>query len=243
MGTLRKTFLLAGALALLPLAGAYGGGDFRFPPAPEPITQVPSPIAIPEYPAWYLRGDFGWAHHKDPDLTVDSTALGGPDMDDTWSLGGGLGYFFTDYIRGDLTLDYRFDADVTGTNPDGRVHQTGVSNTVGLANLYYDIRGRDAFTPYVGVGAGFSYNETDNHDVYTGGVLTGSAGGKGNTDFALAAMAGFSYRMRDNVLFDAGYRYLHMGSAETDDNLTAGDLQIDDIQAHELRFGFRFEFQ
>lgn len=244
MGTLRQTILLAGALALLPVADANAGGDFRFPPAPQSITQVPSPIAVPEYTSWYLRADITWGYHEDPDLGQGSAGFSSSDMEDTWGLGGGLGYFFSDYVRGDVTLDYRFDTDVEGTNAaTGDVHQTGVSNTVVLGNLYYDMRGRADFTPYVGVGAGFSYNETNDQVVYTNGVQTGVAGGKGNTDFALAAMAGFTYRMHDNVLFDAGYRYLHMGSAETDNRTGIDELHIDDMQAHEVRFGFRYEFQ
>lgn len=240
MGKQRQTLLLAGALAVLPLTGAYGGGDFRFPPAPQPITQVPQPIAIPEYPSWYLRGDVTWGYNEDPDLGQGSASFSSSDMEDSWGLGGGLGYYFSDYIRGDVTLDYRFDTDVEGTHATtGDIHQTGISNTVLLANLYYDIRGREAFTPYFGVGAGFSYNETD--DLVINGVP--ATGGEGNTDFALAAMAGFSYRVRDNVQFDAGYRYLHMGSAETDGGATVDELHIDDMQAHEVRFGVRFEFQ
>ena len=56
-------------------------------------------------------------------------------------------------------------------------------------------------------------------------------------------MAGFSYRLSSWWMFDAGYRYLFLGDAKTQPPGTANSLQIDDIRAHELRFGVRYEFQ
>lgn len=241
MGTLRRSILIACALAVTPLADAWGGGGFRFPP--EPVVPVPAPIAIPEYSAWYLRGDIAWGHHDDPDISQAGVGLSGSEMDQTWGFGAGFGYHFTDKIRGDLTVDYRLDADVTGVHPGTGTHDTDVSSTVALANVYYDIRGRDQFTPYLGAGIGFSYNETDDQTVKLNGVQTGRTGGHGSTEFAFAAMAGLSYRMNDRWLLDAGYRFLYLGDAETEGTAAVDEMKITDIQAHEFRFGVRYEFQ
>ena len=108
-----------------------------------------------------------------------------------------------------------------------------------MANIYYDIRGRDRFTPYIGGGIGFSYNETGDLNITPGG----GADGDGTTEFAAALMAGFSYRLSSWWMFDAGYRYLFLGDAKTQPPGTANSMQIDDIRAHELRFGVRYEFQ
>jgi outer membrane protein W len=72
-----------------------------------------------------------------------------------------LGCIFSDNIRGDLTLDDRLDNKVNETHPlTGLFHETSVTSIVALANLYYDFRARDDFTPYIGARLGFSYNET-----------------------------------------------------------------------------------
>ena len=82
----------------------------------------------------------------------------------------------------------------------------------------------------------------DRRSIVTGGVTT-TTGGDGTTAFAAALMAGFSYRMNNRWMFDAGYRYLFLGDAKTESSATAGSLRIDDIRAQEFRLGVRYEFQ
>jgi len=210
----------------MPLAGAHAGGDFRFPPEPAYVT--PQAIAIPEYPTWYLRGDIGWGFAESFDLNQTGTTFVNPEAEDTFTIGGGLGYFFSDNVRGDVTVDYRFDADVTGINTTTSTLQTtDLSSTVVLGSLYYDIRGRDKFSPYIGGGLGVSFNESNSSE-------------SRRADFAAAAMAGISYRMQDNILLDAGYRFLYLGDARTD---AAIPLELEEITAHEIRVGVRYEFQ
>lgn len=226
MGKLQRICAAAAAFALLPFASAHAGGDFRFPP--EPVVAVPSAIAVAEYPTWYLRGDVSWTFAEDFDLNQNGSAINNPDAEDIISLGGGLGYFFSDTVRGDVTGEHRFDATVTGTNvTNGTLVSTELSSTVVLANLYYDVNGRDDFSPYIGGGLGISFNDAAN---------TGDA----RTDFAAAAMAGVTYRFRDNMSLDAGYRFLYLGEARID---TAVPTTVDDIMEHELRIGVRYEFQ
>ena len=40
--------------------------------------------------------------------------LHGTSMEDTWSIGAGIGYYFSHNLRGDLTIDYRQEAGVRG---------------------------------------------------------------------------------------------------------------------------------
>lgn len=234
MGYMGRTLLLACALVAGPVSGA-AAADFRFPP--EPVTAVPSAIAIPEYSnLWYLRGDLGFSVNEDPELSLTGTPFNSEEIDESWSLGAGFGYNFNDKIRGDLTLDYRFGADVTGINSVTAARSAvELSSTVGLANLYYDFFDRERFAPYLGGGIGFSYNETD--------VQNGAFSDDENFELALAAMAGFSYRLNHGWLLDAGYRFLYLGEAGTESTAAAGALKIDDIYAHEVRIGFRYELQ
>lgn len=235
MGVHGRTLLVACALAAGTVTAATAA-DFRFPP--EPMVQFPSPVAIPEYSAWYLRGDVAFSFQDDPDISVSGVGAGSSGMDETWGFGAGLGYNFSDRVRGDLTLDYRLETDAEGSFAGGN-HETALSSTVGLANLYYDIKGRDRFTPYVGAGLGFSYNQSDDRTI----AGLPATGGHGDTSFAAAAMAGFSYRRSDDWLLDVGYRFLYLGDAKTDNSATVGTMNIDGIEAHEIRVGVRFEFQ
>ncbi len=226
--------LLVTGTATSVFAGGFGGSS-------APVTQIPAPIPIPDYAnTFYLRGDVGWMFHESPDISDPFLSYLNGDLGDSFSLGAGFGYNFRDNIRGDITLDYFSDADVTATNPmTSATHRTDLSSIAVLANLYYDMRGRDRLTPYVGGGIGFSYNETGDHTTSAGPVTTGH----GQAEFAAALMAGFSYRMDDRWMFDAGYRYLFLGDAKTKSTFTTYGMKIDDIRAHELRAGFRYEFQ
>lgn len=231
MGTWSRTLLVACALVAGPVTGAAAAG-FRYPP--EPVVAVPSAIPIPDYSAWYLRGDIGFAFNEDPDMSRSGTAFTGTGMDDSWSIGGGIGYNFGDNVRGDITVDQRIETDVKGTNPVTATQSVAeLSSTVALANLYYDIRGRDHFSPYVGVGLGFTLNEMDE--------INGATQSDDNIDLAGALMAGFSYRLRGEWLFDAGYRFLYLGEAQTESTATTGALGVEDSYSHELRIGFRYE--
>lgn len=44
-------------------------------------------------------------------------------------------------------------------------------------------------------------------------------------------------------MLDAGYRCLYFGNAETDSNATIDELSVKDIQAHDIRFDVRYDFQ
>jgi opacity protein-like surface antigen len=73
--------------------------------------------------------------------------------------------------------------------------------------------------------------------------VTSAFGGRNNLDFAFAAMAGVGYRFSVRWMLDAGYRSLPLGNAETDGNATIDELSVKDIQAHEIRFDVRYDFQ
>ncbi len=226
MGHFRYSLVIA-ALIAAGSATSVQAQKFQYPPAP-PVTPVPPAVAIPEYSAWYLRGDIGWSFFEDPEMTQSGAAYFGEEIDNTLSLGGGFGYYFSDTIRGDVTVDHRFEADVEGTNSQtGTRIETDMSSTAVLANMYFDIGGRDRITPYFGAGIGFAYNDT---------------GSDTNVDLAAAAMAGLSFSIHDGLLLDAGYRFLYLGDAETAPSGAAAALSIDEIYAHELRVGFRYEF-
>ena len=149
MACLRRSVFAACLLVAGASTSAFAGGGFGYPV--DPLVPVPAPIPIPDYAnTFYLRGDFSWAFHENPDIGEPGLAYSNDDIDDAWSLGVGFGYNFRDKFRSDITLDQRFDANISATDPAGARHKADLSSTVVLANLYYDMLGRDRFTPYVG---------------------------------------------------------------------------------------------
>ena len=90
----------------------------------------------------------------------------------------------------------------------------GLKSTVALANLYYDFDFGSRFTPYLGVGLGFTHNEATAGSVIDDtGAVTATIDGSSSTNVAGAAMAGVSMKLRDRLSLDAGYRFLYLGDA------------------------------
>ncbi len=119
---------------------------------------------------WYLRSDMGWSwmdHGKD-----ESGGL---------VIGGGVGYQYNDYIRGDLRADW------AGLGDNDQ------SMTTILGNMYLDIPTETMFTPYVGAGLGYGWATRDN--------------GKDHDGFAYSLMAGTEIGLTDNLSADVGYRF------------------------------------
>lgn len=268
--------MLLGAGAGASAADLYGGSMKDGPMTMAPMMPGPTP-------SWYARVDGGYAGHDAPSLIEDHYYdLTDTDMENTWTVGGGVGRYFGNGFRGDITLDHRFEADVTGTLADPLSNLPGqrtfgMSSTVVLANLYYDFDFGNRWTPYIGAGLGFTHNETTAGTVTDPcGCLTGTIDGDSNTDVAAALMAGLSVKLRggttqmaggfkdggvavDNgrsLFLDVGYRFLYLGEAATGPvnaiytaPVTGGhggtgaisqDPVVEDIHAHELRVGLRY---
>lgn len=140
-----------------------------------------------------------------------------------------------------------------------------LDGTVWTANLYRDFQTFRGFTPYIGAGIGFVWNEIRRSnsttleqcvaDDATGnctapytphpsapGTLTSSDKAE-KVSLAAAAMAGFSYQISDITSIDMGYRYLFLQG--TDAVLDVGGRQtrveIDNQHVHQFRTGLRFD--
>jgi len=237
--TMTRMTTLAAAALMLGSAGAGAadlyGGSMKDGYAPPPMMAAPSPSI-------YLRVDGAYAAYDKPVITEDGIYdLVDNDIDSHWSVGGGVGLYFGRGFRGDVTLEKRFETDVTGaiTDPFATLPGTrhfGFESTVVLANLYYDFDFGHRITPYVGVGLGYAWNKT------TAGTVDGLCGcdgtieGKSDGHVAGALMAGFTARLRggssvvgggstkdapvviDNgrgLYLDVGYRFLYLGDVET----------------------------
>jgi opacity protein-like surface antigen len=273
-----KIFGLAGAAALLSTVSM--AADLP-PPLPPPVYRAP--IAV-ETGGWYLRGDVGvgMQNFKSFDFTQTNAATGGPwpatwnidqkDIKDTFLIGAGIGYQWSNWLRFDFTGEYRADVKfkalgsyVNFPNPGlGRaadLYDGDHSAVVLLANVYLDLGTWWCLTPFVGVGAGTAYHRTaalTDIGINTDG-LGASAYGFANQDhtqwnFAWAAHAGVAYNVTNNVKIEFAYRYLNMGNVNTAEVLcgtsgcgTGGGPRayytLTNFYSNDFRIGMRFLLQ
>lgn len=137
--------------------------------------------------------------------------------------------------------------------------RTDVDGTVWMANMYYDFSQVRGFTPYVGAGIGFVWNQLErNHTTIIQScdneANPGCSGG--DTDYsreasteantislAAAAMAGFSYQISDITSVDVGYRYLYLGGTDFAMSIDGVEsrVEIGDQHVHQVRAGLRFD--
>jgi opacity protein-like surface antigen len=254
---IRRMSKLAGLFGLaLVLAGTSTALADRFVP-------VPAPVPVPETFSYYLRGDLGWGFSGDPSYSESGAMYGvAPGVPlDSRSIGNdsgvffgsiGTGVYFSPRFRGDLTLDFRGEQsiDVTAAYTNlvpaaaGTVRDTvRLRGTVGMANIYWDLMPRGHFTPYVGAGIGFVYNqiERDYLATHTGLTVTGS-GSDNHFGLAGALMAGISISTDHRFVWDFSYRALYMDGGSTTTNLSNGSVSSVDIGSqweHQFRVGVR----
>lgn len=259
--------LVAGGVASASAADLHGhrGGSIKDSYAAAPVASGPS--------GWYVRADVGHARYDDPTMIEDGRfTLTNRSIEDNWAIGGGVGYYFSRSVRGDLTWDHRFKSDVRGSIPfvgGGQLtdfpgeRQFGMKSDVFLANLYYDFDMRSRFTPYIGMGLGVTHNKTtagsvpDFLDPCGCGFTNVSIAGASQWSVAGALMAGASFNVRDRLHIDAGYRFLYLGDAHTGVMTGTkhaafvapqfaggvGDPVVSDIYAHEFRVGLRYDIK
>ena len=272
MKTIRGSVLLGAAMLLASLgtAGAadlYDGG-YKGSMKDAPVMSGPA--------SWYIRGDIGWGKYDNPEMIEEGRFdLIDTSIESTWAVSGGIGRYFSNTLRGDLTYEYRFAAGVSGTQGDTALgtfpgaRNFDLQSHVFLANMYYDFNREGRFNPYLGVGLGFTINNTSANTSpisgtswtgcgpCTGTVTSYSAAFDGDRELHVAAafMAGASLKVRDRFHLDAGYRFLYLGQAHTGDiqgtittttgSFTAnnGDPVVKDIHVHEFRVGFRYDIR
>ena len=276
-----KILGLAGAAALLStatLSTATLAADLP-PPLPPPVYRAP---VVVDSGGWYLRADVGvgWQQFKEfqfNQTNVGSGAVWPPswrieqrDIKDTFFVGGGIGYQWNNWLRFDVTGEYRadikfkavgsYDNGVAGRAFD--VYDGDHAAAVFLVNAYLDLGTWWCLTPFIGAGVGGAYHMTSalsDIGINTNG-LGASAFGFANTNhanwsFAWAAHAGLSYAVTNSFKVELGYRYLNMGSAQTAEVLCGAAgcgapgggprayYHLRNIDSHDLKIGVRWMLQ
>jgi opacity protein-like surface antigen len=223
---------------------------------------------------WYLRGDIGITNQRLSTLTqrLDSTVLSsqqvGMGFDRSPFFLVGVGYQWNNWLRFDVTGEYRAKAKFHGSDNvtffDGVGTAVLVDNFsasksewVVLANGYLDLGTWWSTTPFVGAGVGFSRNQIDGFredgsGLQSSGPITavalGDQGVKWN--FAWALHAGVAYTVTPTLKVDLAYRYLNLGVAQTgptrafDNSFTnGGAFTFNGLVSHDVMIGARWMFQ
>ena len=240
-------------------ASAARAADYPQPPPPQVIIQPP---VIEEFSAWYLRGDIGFTNQRVGSL---SNALEGNNsfqnvgigFDASPLFGIGVGYYFNDWLRFDLTGEYRSKANFHGTQvitSGGSTitdeYTASKSEWLFLLNGYVDLGTWAGVTPFVGAGVGTARNTISSfQDICTvcagGGVAFGDTASKWN--FAWALHAGLAYKVTKNFTIELAYRYVDLGDAASGDlytylgtNNIVNPMEFHHLTSHDIKLGLRF---
>jgi opacity protein-like surface antigen len=254
-----KVMAFAGIATVV--AGAANAADM-----PQLLPPVPVPYYEDFAAAWYLRGDIGLSNQSVDSLfnvlysTTENVNTVFKEFDSAPIFGVGFGYQFNNWIRADVTGEYRAGAtfhglDIvrSGGNTFTDEYRAIKSEWLVLANIYADFGTWAGFTPFVGVGVGGSRNTISSFiDVCTtcpgGGVAHGGTESS-KWNFAWAIHAGIGYKVTNNVTLEFAYRYVDLGDALSGDLVTYlgqnsinNPMEFRGLTSHDFKFGVRWMF-
>jgi opacity protein-like surface antigen len=256
-----RTVVLAGSLGLASTSFA-SAADLR-----GPIRHEPLPVHQEEFAGgWYLRGDVGVGNQSLKRLS--NSQIEAPDRVPITHLnagftsapliGAGVGYVFNNWLRADVTGEYRSAAFKGLSSYPGGVGFTSGSFAytanqhalVGLANLYLDLGTWSGITPFIGGGIGLANITVDDFTLTNAHQQAVVYGPRGNrTNFAWALHAGAAVDVTDNLKVELGYRYLRMGDAAHGTPLTDAISKGKDVsepwvfrrlESHDVKLGMRW---
>lgn len=240
-----KCLIAAGAASLLSQAAL--AADMPSIAPPPPLLYAPAPVAE-DFGGWYLRGDIGQTNTRGRlyapaygDASTASYTQIGHEFTGGTSFGVGIGYQVNNWLRADVTGEYRSKVHFSGTDfatgSNGGAYSDsysgGYTSFVGLFNVYADLGTWYCITPFIGVGVGGAYNSFSglqdagisptpiynqtgpgiSQYVNTPSLYQAGPGSK--TNFAYALHAGLAYKVNNSFTVELAYRYLNLGSGVT----------------------------
>jgi opacity protein-like surface antigen len=249
-----KISMLAAVAALAAVTAAQGA-DYQ---QPMPQPQVMQPPAQEFAEGWYLRGFVGVGMTnkfkldflENPAHTTNFVFDQNSNSDTTF-VGGGAGYEWNNWLRFDLTGEYRSRTQVNArgvfdqVTGQGDAYQGYIKSWVFLANAFVDLGTWNCFTPFVGFGVGGAYNQLA--DFVDMGIGTTGAGFGRNSaawHFAWALYAGVGYNVSKNLKVDLTYRYLNYGSITDTVDCIGGCIpdsyKFSNLTSHDFMLGLRW---
>jgi opacity protein-like surface antigen len=226
------------------------------------VPPPPPPVVVEEFSGWYLRGDIGITNQRLGDLTnvqdVNNTVQNvGIGFDSSPLFGIGVGYYVNDWLRFDVTGEYRSRANFHGSQVINNSFATYTDEYSGsksemlfLANAYLDLGTWNRITPFIGAGVGFSRNTIHSfQDVCTvcAGGSVAFADDHSKWNFAWALHAGLAYKVTKDFTVELAYRYVSLGDAESGDiytylggNAIVNPMEFKKLTSHDIKLGLRF---
>ena len=245
---------IVGAVALASISAA-NAADLSIFKGPPPMLE--------SFSGWYLRGDIGMSNQRvkslynvlydAPGITVQNVGLG---FDSAPIFGVGFGYQYNNWLRFDLTGEYRGRANFHGTDivslngVPGSTDEYSASKSewLTLVNAYIDLGTWWHITPFIGAGvgvAGITINSFRDVDTVNNSIAFGADRTKWN--FAWAVHAGFAYHVTPAFTIELAYRYVDLGDALSGDLITFNGINnvnnpmhFRDITSHDVKFGVRW---
>jgi opacity protein-like surface antigen len=250
-----KLLAATGAAVLLTMTAAKAADlpAFLPPPPPPPV----------EFGGWYLRGDIGFSNQQvknlfnvlnnDPGVsvrTVDASFDAAP------FFGLGVGYRLNNWLRFDVTGEYRgsanfhgleivsFNGTVIGTDE----YRARKSEWLVMTNAYVDLGTWWCVTPFIGAGIGASYNKISSFtDINTPNLGVAYAPDSAKWNFAWALHAGLGYQVTPGLTLELAYRYLNLGDAQSGDIITFDGTNnrfnpehFNTLTSHDIKLGVRW---
>jgi opacity protein-like surface antigen len=254
-----RILALAAAASLAAVSGAHS--------ADLPLA----PPAVPDFSGWYLRGDIGFSNQNVRSLfnvnysgftSVNNIDKG---FDAAPLFGLGIGYTVNNWLRFDVTGEYRGAANFHGLDvgaiPGGGFaddrYTASKSEWTFLFNGYVDLGTWWSITPFIGAGVGASRNTISNFGDFSTCVNSLSCVGSGGSDafagtasrwnFAWALHAGIAYQVWRNTTIELAYRYIDLGNAHSGDlvafdgtNNLNNPMEFHHLTSQDVRLGVRF---
>jgi len=256
--------LISAAMAAMAGTAAFAADMPQpLPPPPQPQFAYQPPLMIMQQPegAWYLRGDIGVGMTSQVDFVFEQNPLNNSDfairhasMADTVFFDVGVGYEFNNWLRFDVTTEYRTKSAINafGTytfngGTFGDKYNAFLKSDIFLANAYIDLGTWNCLTPFIGFGIGGAYNTFD--DLTDTGIGT-SGNGVGTSpsqlSFAWALHAGLAYNVTQNFTMELSYRYLNYGSVSDQIFCQGGcnpdTYKLQNLTSQDFMLGMRWRF-
>lgn len=229
------------------------------------------PPVVPEFSGWYLRGDIGFSNQSVRSLfnanyaNFDSVTNIDKGFDAAPFFGLGVGYIVNNWLRFDVTGEYRGAANFHGLDvgvlpggvgsADDR-YTASKSEWTFLFNGYVDLGTWWSITPFIGAGVGASRNTISNFGDFSACInsnncgLGGSdafAGTASKWNFAWALHAGIAYQIWRNATIELAYRYIDLGNAHSGDviafdgtNNFNNPMEFHHLTSQDVKLGVRF---
>lgn len=258
-----KAAICLGLAAFLTQGAQLCAADL-LPPAPS----LDSPALRGRFAAEsgaYVRADggFGSLQTRSASSTFSSPAPGFR-YDETQAgratmLGFGAGYQFNEYVRLDMTGEYRgpadyrartsyVDASACGTARCQDAYSGSIKSAALMANVYGEIGSWFDVTPFIGFGAGVAQTTIAPMTMpAANGHNAGEAPRATQVRPSFALMAGASWDLSSKLKIEAGYRYMTLGTARSGamactpaTGPCAAQVQQIGLASHDLRIGLRY---